>query len=112
MITKYGTEIPDEMLNNYFSSLINQIYKILPIKESGEPTLPQYLNSLVRELVGANSLFEKTENDSMFLSIIAVIGYLSENDDCDTKIVKSDVFRAINMCKKLQKKYCTKESSL
>ena len=25
MITKYGTEIPDEMLNNYFSSLINQI---------------------------------------------------------------------------------------
>ena len=46
MNTKYDNKIPDLLIKNYFKNLINQFYKILPIKESGEDTLQKYMESL------------------------------------------------------------------
>ena len=48
------------------------------------------------------------DNDELYLSLLAVLQYLIEND-CDTNTVKCEVFKAINICKKLQKKYGAEE---
>ena len=98
-------DIPDELFANYLSNLINQFFKILPIKENKEPSLNKYIRSLERELLGCGSLISAIKNDSMFLSLVSILQYLIDNDDCDTHIVKQEVFKAIDICKKLHEKY-------
>lgn len=107
MRTMTGHDIPLDMLRNYLSTLINQFFKILPIKESGEPSLVEFMRSLQLELLGCHSLIEVLNGDSMYLTLVSILQYLIENE-CETKVVKREVFKAISVCKKLQEKYCPK----
>lgn len=99
--------IPDDWFENYLSSLIGKFYKIIPIKENGEPSLNKYMESLQRELIGCKDLIALLENDDLFLSLIFTLQYLIEND-CEFKIIRSEIFKSINICKKLQAKYSVK----
>ena len=108
MMTSRGIELPDKVVRKYIKALIGQFYKILPIKESGEPSLDKYMESLQREMIGCKNLILALNNDELFLSLLAVLQYMIEND-CDISTVKSEVFKAINICKKLQKKYGAEE---
>ena len=108
MMTIRNIELPDKVVQKYLKALIGQFYKILPIKESGEPSLDRYMQSLQREMLGCQNLILALNNDELFLSLLAVLQYLIEND-CDTSTVKCEVFKAINICKKLQKKYGIEE---
>lgn len=108
MMTIRNIELPDKVVQKYLKALIGQFYKILPIKESGEPSLDRYMQSLQREMLGCQNLILALNNDELFLSLLSVLQYLIEND-CDTSTVKCEVFKAINICKKLQKKYCIEE---
>ena len=108
MKTVSGSEIPDMLVGNYLSGLINQFFKILPIKESGEPSLKEFMRSLQLELIGCKGLIEKLSYDSMFLSLISILQYMID-EDCDVPTVKREVFKAIRICKKLRQKYCGEE---
>lgn len=108
MMTTKNLELPDMVVQKYLKSLIGQYYKILPIKESGEPSLSRYMDSLQRELIGCQTLIEALNYDELFLSLIAILQYLIDND-CGTDVVKCEVFKAISICKKLQKKYGAEE---
>lgn len=104
MKTTVGVEMSDEVLCNYFSVLINHFFKILPLKEDQEPTLDEYMNSLLVELVGNQKLMTALNFDGLYPSLTGILKYLIDND-CSTPVVKREVFKAISICKKLQKKY-------
>ena len=103
MMSKYDIEINDVMLKNKFNALVNQFYKILPIKESGEPSLLQYMKSLQREMLGCKSLILALENDAQYLTLLSILQYMIDHD-CDVATVKSDVFKAIGIIKRMQAK--------
>lgn len=103
MMTKYNEEISRELLCNKMDDLVNQFYKILPLKENGSPTVQQYMEGFMRELLGLKSLINALESDGMYLAILGVLQYHIDNE-CDTAKVKSDVFKAIQIIKKLKKK--------
>lgn len=105
MITTNGYDVPAEMVDNYLNGLVNQFFKILPIKESDEPSLNEFMKSLQVELLGFKGLMAEVGNDSMYLTLLSILQYLIEND-CDTPVVKREVFKAISVCKKLRSKYC------
>jgi hypothetical protein len=44
--TVAGEPINSELLSNYFASLVNAFFKILPMRENGEVSLPTYMHSL------------------------------------------------------------------
>jgi len=104
MMTSKGVELPDMVVQKYFKALVGQFYKILPIKESGEPSLGKYMDSLQREMIGCRDLIVALDCDELYLSLLSMLQYLIEND-CDTNTVRCEVFKAISICKKLQKKY-------
>ncbi len=108
MMTIYNTEISDRMVSNYMNALVNRFYKILPIKESGEDTLKRYLESLQREMIGLRDLIVFIQDDDRYLTLLAIIQYFI-NHDTDVGTVRTDVFRAISILKKLQQKYCISE---
>ena len=107
MKTVNGYNLSSEMVSNYLGGLVNQFFKILPIKESGEPSLNEFMRSLQVELLGHKSLMRSLENDSMYMTLLSILEYLI-NNDCETHVVKREVFKAISICKKLRKKYCDK----
>ena len=53
--TSVDIQMDAAVLENYFRSLINLFFKILPLKESKERSLETYLRSLQSELLERNS---------------------------------------------------------
>ena len=108
MMTKYGDNISDEMIAAYMGDLVNRFYKILPIKENEEDTMQLYAGSLLRELSGFKELMAAMHGDDRFVSLLAILEHFT-NGESDLAAVKSDVFRAINIIKKLKAKHCPGE---
>lgn len=104
MKTLQNIDLPKNLVQKYLQSLIGQFYKILPIKESGEPSLGKYMDGLQREMIGCQSLIIALDYDELYLSLLSILQYLIEHD-CEVQTVRCEVFKAINICKKLQKKY-------
>ena len=95
MKTKYGT-ISDNVYKKYKEKLINNIYKILPMKEEKTETINVYIESVLYELIGMKKLLDES---CEICSIIAILENLI--DEQDLKIVKREVFRAISLVKKI-----------
>ncbi len=105
--TSVNTEIDSEILYNYFKILVNQFFKILPMRENNEESLPVYIESLRTELLGCNKLVEILEYDPSFLSLINILQFLSDNPECSVKVTKREVFKAISICNKLKVQFKT-----
>ena len=104
MVTK--DIMTDQMLENYLDTLVNKFFKILPMKESNEPSLDEYMQSLQVELIGCEGVIDKLHCDAMYLTLIAILQYMIE-EECEVRVVKREVFKAISLCKKLRKRYAT-----
>lgn len=96
-----------ESLRKYLSGLVDRFFKILPLWEDNEESLPTYLESLQLELIGFNGLMKAVDDDKDFVSLLSILQYLIDNPDTSTRTVKREVFRAISICNKLRSKYCT-----
>ena len=104
MRTRYGKEVSREMFANKLGVMVNQFYKILPIREAEEPSLGRYMTSLLREMLGMKDLIEALDHDAQYLTLLAILEYMIDND-CDVSTVRSDVFRAINILKRMQSRF-------
>ena len=105
MIESTANQIPGELIYNYFSSLVNCFFKILPIRESEEQSLVVYVESLKMELLGCGGLIQSINNDAAFLSLLAILQHLIDEPDYPVPKVKREVFKAINICNKLRERY-------
>ena len=97
-----GEPINEELVYNYFDSLVNSFFKILPIREDGESTLPVYIKSLQAQILGCKELISILDNNSNILALVSILQYLRDNPDCPIKDVKREVFKAISICNKLK----------
>lgn len=104
MRTSLEIQLPRRIVVKYLNSLVGQFYKILPMKESGEETLGKYMMSLQREMLGCKSLIVSLDDDELYLRLMSILQYLIENE-CDVGTVKTEVFKAIELCKLLKNKY-------
>ena len=100
--TVAGTPVSPELLCNYFKNLVNQFFKILPIRESGESSLTTYMQSLRAELLGCQELIGELRNDASYLTLLAILQYLIDNPECSIREVKREVFKALSICNKLK----------
>ena len=96
------------MVKNYFKNLVNRFFKILPMYESGDEALVTYMDSLADELIGAKEVIMGVDNSSMYLSLICTLAFFignSEDPGLTKEIVKREVFKAIDICNKLEELY-------
>ena len=93
------------MLDGYLGGLVNHFFKILPIWESGEKTLPTYMKSLRAELLGCISLVDVLREDASFLSLAAILQYLIDHPELERAEVKREVFKAISILNRLKQRY-------
>lgn len=103
--TKGNIKIDSKFVVNHLNSLVNQFFKILPIRENNDESLIIYLQRLQVELLGCQSLIIALNHDALYLSLISTLQYLIDNPDCSVKSVRREVFNAISVCNKLKSMY-------
>ena len=99
-----------ESMRKYIRGLVDRFFKILPLWENNEESLPTYLDSLLIELKGFNGLMYVLNDDRDYVSLLAILQYLIDNPDTNTNVVKREIFRAISICNKLRAKYFAEPS--
>lgn len=109
--TSVGKPITNNLLQNYFRNLVNQFFKILPMRENKESSLCVYMKSLQSELLGCRELIPMVRENPMYLTLLAILQHLIDDPECSISEVKREVFRAISICNKLKSLYANMEVS-
>ena len=94
--------IPNEAIKSYLKTLIDKVYKVLPMKEENSETLHCYLTGLTHELIGAYRLHFELVDEPRFLNVVSIVKYL-ESNDFDTATCKREVFKAIRLIQNIVK---------
>lgn len=103
---KSGKAVNAKLLNGYFAVLVNQFFKILPMREEEAKTLPKYIWRLQAELIGISRLVAHAAEDPYYGSLLGIAQYLSDNAmTCSVEQVRQLVFEAMGVCKKLSARY-------
>lgn len=95
-------------VDSYFDILTSKFFKVLPMKETEEPTLQVYLDSLCLELIGGKSIESMVgfvEHDGEYMTVLSIAFALRDNPAYDVKTVRREVFHAISVCQDLKEKY-------
>ena len=92
------TRIEPHLLRGYYKRLVNQFFKILPIREREEASLGVYMRSLRAEMLGCQSLAAYLNEDGAYMTLLAILQYLIDRPDCPVQDVKREVFKAIRLC--------------
>lgn len=108
--TSSGAAVPERLLGRYLCNLVNQFFKILPLRESEEETLGTYMESLQRELIGAEAVIAAVDFSPLFFSLIAILQYLIDHPDSTVSVYKREVFKAISILNKFIEK-CPRDAS-
>ena len=108
--TSTGVSIDAESVRNYFHTLINKFFKILPLYEDKEETLCEYMRNLQIELIGCKSFITELEHDARYISMLSVLEQLiGLHSHCGFTIehrkIKKSVFQAISFCEELEERY-------
>lgn len=103
--TTADTQLSSELVFNYFRNLVNQFFKILPMRESNEKSLPAYMESLRDELLGCKGLIVEMNSNPSFLTLVNILQFLIDNPDCSVGTTKREVFKAIAVCNKLKDRF-------
>ena len=110
-----GISLDENLIAKYFNTLVNKIFKILPIIENQEESISVYMESLGVELTGFQSLLPSVGEDPSYLSLLSIYKWLTENiDDSDEKykVIRREVFHAISLCKKMHKQLLHSEGEV
>lgn len=100
----YEIEIDECAEESFMRDLIGKFYKILPLREKNEPTLDQYIDALMREIIGFKYISKRIASDGRYAALVSTLAFfLHEHPAVD--VVKADVFKSISLIKKMNEKY-------
>lgn len=99
MINKYNDIIPNEILHSDFLRLMNQLWKLIPMRENGE-NWERQLSLVTIEIAGLGVLFRESLDFTILLSKLE--GLLIEKENIDFLDYRKTVFDSINLLKGLE----------
>ena len=98
-MTKYDFNIDKELVNNNLTRLINQIWKLIPMKENGEDWIRQ-INTVIIEIAGLNEIFSFS---SYFLQLLSKLeGLKIEGNNINFETYRKTVFETLSLIQELK----------
>lgn len=94
--------IDDKMVKRYLQGTVDKVFKILPLYEENNPTLKEYINSLIIELKGFVAVYGSVGIEE-YITVIATLQGLQSIIDSkgNQPVVKREVFKSIEMVNKI-----------
>lgn len=91
--TKYGFEISTSVLEQNITRLVNQLWKIIPMRENDEDWARQ-LETVKLEIAGLNEIFVQ---DPRFLQLLSKLEGLQVEQSIEFPVYRKTVFEAISL---------------
>lgn len=105
MILKYNIEIKKENILNRLQNLINQIYKLLPIREEGSDW-EKPLQTIIEQLAGMNRLFQDEYSNVTLPLIYKLEGIYTLTQDKDFPCYRRTIFECLGLMNALKQQIC------
>ena len=102
-----SVHVTESAAGAYFERLVDHFFKILPMWENQEQSLPAYLESFQLEVTGCQSVMRDKGADADFITLLSILQYFIDHPSCKTASVRREVFHAISICNALRTR-CTK----
>ena len=99
IVNKYKNNIPNNILHSDFLRLMNQLCKLIPMRENGE-NWERQLSMVTIEIAGLGELFGNYLDFTILLSKLE--GLLIEKDNIDFLDYRKTIFDSINLLKRLE----------
>lgn len=110
--TKVGIPMDTAMLEHYLDYLVDRFFKILPMWEAKESTLPVYMASLQAELIGCKEFILAVQEDALVVKLASILQYFIDHPKLDPGEVRREVFGSISVCNQLRVKYAAIEGEV
>ena len=95
MLTKYNVEVEPSVINDNLKKIINQLYKLLPMRQQGEDwTKP--LETIIEELCGMNSLVNFDQNE-FFGLLCKLEGLFHLKESKDFSLYRRTIFDCLTL---------------
>lgn len=105
MVLKYNFNVESHVIAQRFQNLINQIYKLLPIREqNGDWQKP--LQTILEELSGIHSLLDCGNSQTFFILINKLEGLYSLVNQDSFPCYRRIIFECLNLMDTLKKTLC------
>ena len=101
MMTKYNTEINDEIIINNIKRLINQIYKLLPNREEGIDWKTP-LSTITEEFAGMELLFSTDFGGNALILLNKMEGLNTLDKEEDFFNFRRTIFECLNLLNKVK----------
>lgn len=105
MILKYDIEINDKAISYRLQNLINQIYKLLPVRQEGAQW-QKPLQTIIEELVGMQRLMKNNYSEFFFPLLNKLEGLYSLTNKQDFSCYRRIIFECLSLMNALQKEIC------
>ena len=100
MVTlKYDIEILPEAIEENLVRIINQVYKLLPMREEGS-NWEKPLETIIEELVGMNQLLVDLQ-PALFPIICKLEGLFSLTEEKDMALFRRVIFECLSLMSKI-----------
>ncbi len=104
VLKKYNIPIEKQSINYNLKRLINQVYKLLPMREQGRDW-QKPLETLIEQLAGMKRLIIE-QDDLFFLILCKMEGLFSLNRKEDMSIYRRTIFECLSLLNSLKKNVC------
>ena len=101
MIIKYGINIDNNVIEKRFQNLINQTYKLLPIREQGADW-QKALQTIIEELVGIQRILGCGNSKTYFVLLSKMEGLYSLNKEENFSCYRRIIFECLNLMNEIK----------
>lgn len=105
MILKYEFDINDNIILDRLKNLINQVYKLLPIREE-QSDWQKPLETIIEELVGINRLMNLNYQSFFFPLISKLEGLYELTQEKDFQCYRRTIFECLSLMNELKVAIC------
>ena len=96
MIVKYGIEFSDDIIKNDITRIINQIYKLLPMRQE-QSDWQKPLQTIIEQLAGMKRLFLGQQEASFLILLCKLEGMIELTQTTDFSIYRRTIFQCLSL---------------
>ena len=105
MILKYDINIDNKVISNRLQNLINQTYKLLPIRQQGIDW-QKPLQTLIIEIAGIQRLLNCGYSEVLFPLLSKLEGLYTLTEEEDFQAYRRTIFECLNLINTLREEIC------
>ncbi len=96
MIVKYNVNFSDQIIKKDIVRLINQTYKLLPMREENQQW-EKPLMTIIEELTGMKNLFLGWQEESFLILLCKLEGMLQLSNPSDFSLYRRTIFECLSL---------------